>query len=69
MGIIGFLFGGGEKGFDEGVREGIVRTLANLEGSTDKSGRYMGPVPPELRTWIATVRERMALPANDQEEL
>lgn len=52
-----------EEGLADGYRKGIERTLAALEGSPEVTGAYTGSLPRSLKTWIQTVRERMARPA------
>lgn len=47
-----------EEGYENGYRAGIERTLAALEG-TAGANAYAGPVPPELASWMADVREGM----------
>ena len=48
----------------EGMYDGATMVLDHLEGrktkETQPEGVYEGPMPEELKTWIAEVRSRMA---------
>lgn len=67
MGLMKSLLGG-EPSFEEGVKEGrkagIADTLDAIEGrDPTRAGRYTGPLPPELRTWIDGIRATLNEPS------
>lgn len=47
--------------YTDGLRDGVLMVLDHLEGRSEADspeGCYRGPVPDELREWIAGVRAR-----------
>lgn len=45
--------------YSDGLRDGVLMVLDHIEGTEDATATsYTGPLPDELRAWLAGVRRR-----------
>lgn len=50
------------RAYQDGMRDGIKMMLDQIErapAALAPDGQYTGPIPDELRTWLAGVRRRL----------